>query len=112
MGDGATVSDAGTDLTAGNLYLVKGREFAWTYENLDNSGNPLDYPAGDLYFEIETDPVTTWHFTISGSMASIDVSASDTAPITPGLRWQLVFLPSGDTSGGEALAFGMVVVDE
>lgn len=44
----------GLDLEPDQLILQKRRDFRWTFENLDGSGTPVDFPAGDLYFEIDS----------------------------------------------------------
>lgn len=37
-----------------SLVLTRGRDFKWAWDNLDVAGNPVDFPAGQLYFELET----------------------------------------------------------
>lgn len=34
--------------------LQKRRDFHWAFQNLDDSNDPLDFPPGDLYFELVT----------------------------------------------------------
>lgn len=46
----------GTVLAEDQLVLTRGRDFKWSFENLDDSEppQPVDFPAGDLYFELDT----------------------------------------------------------
>lgn len=44
----------GLALDSDTLVLTRGRDFKWLFENQDTSGNPVDYPAGELYFELDT----------------------------------------------------------
>jgi len=46
----------GVDLELDQLVLTRGRDFKWTFENLDEQTppQPVDFPAGDLFFEIST----------------------------------------------------------
>ncbi|AGY36949.1 tail protein [Mycobacterium phage Fredward] len=44
----------GIELEPDQLVLTRGRDFKWSFENLDEHNQPVDYPAGDLYFEIQT----------------------------------------------------------
>lgn len=53
---------------------------------------------------------TQWPFTISGSTATISIAHTAADAIPNRTQWQLVFLPSGDTSGGQAIALGRVRV--
>lgn len=55
------MSDIGIRLNTDRLVLTRGRDFTWTFDNLDENktpehpqGTPTDYPAGDLYFELDT----------------------------------------------------------
>lgn len=51
-------SPIGIELDTDTLVLTRGRDFKWSFENLDTSvdpkGVPVDFPAGDLFFEIQT----------------------------------------------------------
>lgn len=46
----------GIDLELDLLLLTRGRDFRWTFDNLDDSNPPqlVDFPAGDLFFELST----------------------------------------------------------
>jgi hypothetical protein len=44
----------GIDLQPDELVLQKGRDFKWAFENLNEAGGTEAYPAGDLYFELQT----------------------------------------------------------
>lgn len=50
------MSDIGIRLNTDRLVLTRGRDFKWAFDNLDDSKPPVptDYPAGDLYFELDT----------------------------------------------------------
>ncbi|AZS11976.1 hypothetical protein SEA_ZETZY_3 [Mycobacterium phage Zetzy] len=102
------MADIGTRLDSDSLVLWRGRDFKWTFENLDASGEPVNFPAGRLYFELQTSPTTEWEFDIVGSTATIKVESTDADDIADRTKWQLVFLPDGETSGGDPLAWGTV----
>lgn len=108
----------GIELAADQLVLTKGRDFRWAFENLDEAGEPIDYPAGALYFEFPTiidglssEPVK-WPFTIAGSLATIKKESTEVAGIPGRSKWQLVFLADGEAAGGEPIARGTVKVQE
>lgn len=44
----------GLELDSDTLYLTRGRDFKWLFENTDTAGDSVDYPAGELYFELDT----------------------------------------------------------
>lgn len=44
----------GTVLAADQLVLTRGRDFKWVFENFDENDEPANYPAGELYFELDT----------------------------------------------------------
>lgn len=44
----------GTVLAEDQLVLTRGRDFKWTFENTDENGEPTNFPAGELYFELDT----------------------------------------------------------
>lgn len=44
----------GIDLQPDELVLQKGRDFKWAFKNLNDSGVAVNYPAGQLYFELAT----------------------------------------------------------
>lgn len=45
----------GVDLHSGLLNLIRGRDFKWTFDNLDPvTKQPTDFAAGDLFFELDT----------------------------------------------------------
>lgn len=44
----------GLELDIDTLYLTRGRDFKWLWEQQDSSGTPVDFPAGELYFELDT----------------------------------------------------------
>ena len=102
------MANIGNPLPKDMLWLTTGRDFQWTFQNLDDSDTPINYPAGSLFFEIGTSPVTTWTFTISGNTATLKVESTTADLIPARTPWQLVFLPSGETAGGECIALGLV----
>jgi hypothetical protein len=48
------MANIGNVIEPSALHLVRGRDFKWTFENLDEAGNSVDFPPGELYFELET----------------------------------------------------------
>ncbi|WP_425297979.1 DUF7264 domain-containing protein, partial [Nocardia brasiliensis] len=87
------------------LILTTGRDFAWSFEHVDATDKPIPFPAGMLFIELDTKPTKTqWLFVINGSVANLKVE-SDAADMPPArTRWQLVFLPQGETAGGYPIA--------
>lgn len=53
---------------------------------------------------------TNWFFSIDSNFATIEVQSDVADTILPRTPFQLVFLPEGETAGGEALALGRVSV--
>lgn len=106
------MSVIGRSLDSSVLVLTKGRDFTWSFIHQNEAGQTVDFPAGDLYFEIYTDPVLTWDFTVVGSEASLKVESEVVDTVPNRTRWQLVFRASGEAAGGEPLAIGIVRVQE
>ena len=102
----------GVELDQGELVLTKGRDFRWTFSNLDASGNPTAFPSGSLYFEVYGSSTLTWTFTISGSSASLKVESTVVDSVPNRTRWQLVFKPTGEAAGGDPIARGVVRIQE
>jgi hypothetical protein len=48
------MSVIGVDLDSDQLVLTRGRDFKWTFQNVDQNDQPVDFPAGRLYFELQT----------------------------------------------------------
>ena len=48
------MADIGIDLEPDVLVLQQDRDFKWVFENTDEAGAPVNYPTGDLYFELFT----------------------------------------------------------
>ncbi|QDP44590.1 hypothetical protein SEA_NOTHINGSPECIAL_5 [Mycobacterium phage NothingSpecial] len=48
------MADIGIRVDADSLVLWRGRDFKWNFENLDTKGDPIPYPAGRLFFELQT----------------------------------------------------------
>ncbi|AHB31870.1 minor tail protein [Mycobacterium phage Jovo] len=44
----------GIELEPDQLVLTRRRDFKWTFENLDDQGLPVNFPAGELFFELDT----------------------------------------------------------
>jgi hypothetical protein len=102
------VAIIGTPLEADQLVLTTGRDFKWSFQNLDEFGAPTNFPAGTLFFELQTSPVTEWDFTIDGDTATIKVESVDADLIPARTKWQLVFTPTGEPAGGDPIALGSV----
>lgn len=103
------MSVIGLKLNSDTLVLTTGRDFKWNFQNLDESGNAADFPAGSLYFELSnTSPVTQWPFTISADTATIKVESDQADLIPDRTKWQLVFLATGEAAGGDPVALGTV----
>jgi hypothetical protein len=101
----------GIELPQSELVLTKNRDFKWNFTNLDSSGLAINYPAGSLYFELyHTTTPTVWSFTISGSSADLKVESEVVNTVPNRTKWQLVFKPAGEASGGDPVAFGIVRV--
>ena len=99
----------GDKLSADTLMLTLGRDFKWNFENLDEDGNAIAFPTGELFFELATSPdKTQWAFDIDGSVAALKVESEAADLIAAGTKWQLVFLPTGESAGGDAIALGSV----
>ncbi|UVK63300.1 hypothetical protein SEA_SHYGU2_3 [Mycobacterium phage Shygu2] len=102
------MAEIGTSLAVDTLVLTKGRDFKWSFENLDATGQPVNFPAGELFFEFENG--TQWDFTIDGAIASIKIESEQVALIAARMKWQLVFLPEGEELGGDPIALGQVQI--
>lgn len=101
----------GLELQPIQLVLTKGRDFKWSFQNLDENDSPEDFPAGDLYFEFSIgEPHTKWEFVIDGSMADLKVESTAADLIPERTKWQLVFLADGEAAGGDPVARGQVKV--
>ena len=48
------MADIGITLDAEALVLWKGRDFRWIFHNQDDRGNPVDFPPGRLFLELQT----------------------------------------------------------
>jgi len=97
------------------MVLYTGRDFKWTFQNLaDDRVTPVNFPAGDLYFELlfstdgGTTPTTKWDFTISGNTAGLKIESTAADLIPAKTKWQLVFLATGEAAGGDPVAYGTV----
>ena len=44
----------GTDVEQDEIVVQRRRDFTWNFENLDDDDSPINFPAGDLFFELET----------------------------------------------------------
>jgi hypothetical protein len=51
---GKLVTVIGVDLDPDILVLVKNRDFKWTFDNVDVKDQPQNFPAGRLFFELQT----------------------------------------------------------
>ncbi|AIW02903.1 hypothetical protein PBI_LARENN_7 [Mycobacterium phage Larenn] len=48
------MADFGKQLDVDTLWLVRGRDFKHSFTNTDKAGNPVPWPAGQLFLELET----------------------------------------------------------
>ena len=46
--------DIGIALGSDRLVLTRRRDFQWFFDNLDEDDEPLDFPEGELFFEIDS----------------------------------------------------------
>jgi hypothetical protein len=106
------MADLGIRADQDTLVLWKGRDFKWAFDNLDpETGDPIDFPAGRLFFELQTgETPTEWDFSFNGSQAVIKVESDEVAQIPKRTKWQLVFLPDGEVAGGDPITAGLVEV--
>ena len=104
----------GIELEAIQLVLTKGRDFKWAFQNLDENDEPIDFPAGELYFEFASvlvaDVPLKWDFVIVDDLASLKVESAAADLIPNRSKWQLVFLEDGEVAGGDPVARGQVKV--
>lgn len=106
-------SSIGLELPIDSLILTRGRDFRCAFQLFDDDGEPVDFPAGELFFELRPDSgVVRWDFVIVDSFASIKVDSEEADLISKGTPWQLVWLPDGEAAGGDAKARGKVVVQQ
>lgn len=97
----------GTAFDAQRLVLTLDRDFRYTMTNLDEDDNPINFPSGSLFFQLQTSPSdTNWVFTISGAVATLKVESTVVNTIPRRTKWQLVWLPTGESAGGDPLAIG------
>ena len=104
------MSVIGVEIEPSSLVLTKGRDFRWIFRNLGVNDVAEDFPAGSLYFEFATTPVTTWAFSITGDEADIKIESAQADLIPNRCGWQLVFKPAGEVAGGDPVARGTVRV--
>lgn len=103
----------GIELEQDELVLTKGRDFRWTFTNLDENGAATAFPSGSLYFELYTAPsTTTWTFTVVGPVATLKIESTAVDLVPARTKWQLVFKPTGEAAGGDPLARGVVRIQE
>ncbi|AEJ93305.1 minor tail protein [Mycobacterium phage EricB] len=80
------MADIGIRVDADDIVLWRGRDFKWNFENLDLNGQPTDYPAGRLFFELQTggehNAVHRVHLTgATGGTYTLNLNGSDTPAI-------------------------------
>jgi hypothetical protein len=92
------------------LFLTRGRDFVWNFGLVDRCGDPLEFPAGELFFEFADGE--KWFFEVDGGVASIKVESEVADRVSNRARWQLVFLPEGEPAGGVPWARGYVKVEK
>ena len=107
------MADIGVELKPEMLFLTKHRDLKSEIEYVDVKGVSGPWPPGDLFLEIHTVPAfTEWHYTLSGTKATLKVPAATVDTIPYDIGYQLVWKPAGDTGAGEAVALGCVIVQE
>lgn len=104
------MAEIGIPLDADTLVLTRGRDFNWTFQSLGTNGAPVDFAAGDLFFEFNNPDIDNWDFVIDGDTASVQVESTVVDTVPARTKWQLVFVPEGEAAGGEAVALGVVQV--
>ena len=92
------------------MFLTRGRDFHWVIQLVDQCGDPLTFPPGDLFFEFVDG--SRWFFDVDGSVASLKVESEVADAVANRARWQLVFLSEGEPAGGVAWAKGYVKVEK
>jgi hypothetical protein len=90
------------------LPLYTGRDYKWAYKLVDCEGNPVPYPAGRLFLEIKTNPLTIWDYAIEGDVATIKVEHEEADLIPNRTEFDLVFLPDLEAAGGDLVTRGKV----
>ena len=104
------MADIGVELKEELLFLTTNRDFKSELEYIDIKGVSGPWPPGDLFLELKTTPaLTEWHYSLSGSTATLLVTAATADTIPDEIGWQLVWRPTGDTGSGEAVALGCLV---
>jgi hypothetical protein len=105
------MAEIGSPLDSDTLVLTRGRDFQWTFQNLDENGQPIDFPVGgELFFEFNSQSIDNWDFVIDGDVATIKIESTVADTVPARTKWQLVWLPSGEAAGGDAVALGSVQV--
>lgn len=105
------MADIGLKLERSWLYLTTGREFNCSLQlTMPDSNLPTDWPSGSLYFEFDDGVPTQWPLTIAGPYATLLVDSTAADLIPRQTKWQLIFVATGDTSGGVPVGRGITVV--
>ena len=79
---------------------------------LTNDSNEVTPAITVEVLEPGKDRFDRWHFDITGSTAVVKTESEVCDLVPQRTHWQLVFLPSGEPHGGEALALGTVRVQK
>ena len=98
----------GVEVDPVDLVLTKGRDFRWSFQNINEANVPIPFPSGSLYFEIATAIPLTWTFSIVGDTATVKVESEVVATVPNRTKWQLVFRPTGEAAGGDIVSYGNV----
>jgi hypothetical protein len=121
----SSTENIGLTLSATSLILYTGRDFSWSFQLQDTSGNAINFPAAingqsygtpsDIAPWLTLNPtggVSFWGFAIAGSNATCQVPNATASEITNGTAYQLVFMPSGTVyPGGYSIRVGTVEVE-
>jgi hypothetical protein len=87
------------------LFVTAGRDLELAFQLVDEKQAPVDWPPGELFLEVGAN---SWPFSINGSVAGLRVESEDVDGFAPRARWQLWFLPDGESAGGQPIALGYV----
>lgn len=106
------MADFGKVLDDSLVVLTRGRDFRLMFKQTNDIDEITPFEVGaSLFFEIYTSPdITIWEFDLDGGIASLKVESADADLIPDRTRWQLVWLPDGESSGGDPVARGRVQV--
>ena len=96
----------GKPLSPQPLFVTAGRDLELVFQLVDEKQAPVDWPAGVLFLELAGE---RWPFSTQQSVASLQVDSEIVdEKFKSRLRWQIAFLPEGESDGGQPVALGYV----